>query len=204
MTKHLVAYRTHILRNHITSPLDECVCLCRHGKRDAGTRRCSVRDEVGYGREIVILRSTGRIHDVNDIFLYLLVHIHILHDLACPHDVLRLEHRLSLREAAAVVHADDLALFLLLRISHHDLEHETVELGLRKRIGSLLLDRVLCGHHEEWLRKLECLVADGHLTFLHRLEKSRLYLCRRTVDLVGKDEISEDRTFLDLELLALL
>ena len=89
-------------------------------------------------------------------------------------------------------------------IGHHDLEHETVELRLRKRVSTFLLDRVLSRHHEERLRKLECLVADGHLTFLHRLEKGRLHLCRRTVDLIGKHEIRENRTFLDLELLRLL
>ncbi len=44
------------------------------------------------------------------------------------------------------------------------------------------------------------LAADGDLTFLHRLEKSRLHLRRRTVDLIGKDQIGEDRPLLKLEL----
>ena len=52
---------------------------------------------------------------------------------------------------------------------------------LRKRICTLLLNRILGRHNKERLRKLECLIADCHLTLLHRLEKSRLHLCRHTL-----------------------
>jgi hypothetical protein len=36
--------------------------------------------------------------------------------------------------------------------------------------------------------------ADGHRVLLHRLEETRLRLGRRPVDLVGEDELTEDRT----------
>ena len=103
-----------------------------------------------------------------------------------------------------IVHPYDQFLLLLLRICNDDLEHETVHLGLRKRIGTLLLYRVLGRHHKERLRQPECLVAYRDLPLLHRLEQGRLHLCRGTVDLIRQHEIGEDRPLADLELLALL
>ena len=88
--------------------------------------------------------------------------------------------------------------------SRTNLEHETVDLGLGQRVGTLLLDGVLGGHHEEGLGELEGLVTDGHLALLHGLEEGGLHLGRRTVDLVGQYEVGEHRALLDLELLALL
>ena len=204
MTKHLVTYCTDILRDHISSSLDEGICLGSHCKRDTCTRRSAIRYEVCDLAKSVILRSTGSIDDIYDISLDLLIHVHILHHLTGPYDILGLEDRLSLRECSRIVHADDLTFFLLFRICHHYLEHETVKLRLWERIGTFLFDRVLSSHHEERLRKLESLLTDCHLTLLHRLQKSRLHLRRRTVDLIGQHEISEDRTFLYLELLSLL
>ena len=87
---------------------------------------------------------------------------------------------------------------------HNDLEHEAVYLRLRERIGTFLLDRVLGSHDKERFRELESLVAYRDLPLLHRLEQCRLHLSRGTVDFIRQDEIGEDRTFADLELLALL
>ena len=39
---------------------------------------------------------------------------------------------------------------------------------------------------------------------LHSLKQSTLYLCWSTVDLIGKHEVSEYRTFLHLEILFFL
>ena len=46
------------------------------------------------------------------------------------------------------------------------------------------------------------LAADGDRLLLHRFEERRLRLGRGTVDLVGEDEVGEDRAGLELELLA--
>ena len=43
------------------------------------------------------------------------------------------------------------------------------------------------------------LPGDGDLVLLHRLEQARLGLRRRAVDLVGEDEVREDRPGLELE-----
>src|SRR4029079_874985 len=48
--------------------------------------------------------------------------------------------------------------------------------------------------------ELEGRAANRHLLFLHRLEERRLHLGRRAVDLVGENDVGEDRSLLDAEL----
>ena len=96
---------------------------------------------------------------------------------------------------------DDFALFLLGGIADDDLHEETVDLSLGEGIGAFLLDGVLCGHNEEGTVEGERVVADGDLALLHGLEQCGLHLCRGAVDFIGQDEVGEDGTLLDLELL---
>ena len=84
------------------------------------------------------------------------------------------------------------------------LQHEPVHLRFGKRIGSLLLDRVLRGKHQERLGELERLFADRHLALLHRLEQRALHLGGGAVDLVRQDEVGEDRPLPRLERAVLL
>jgi hypothetical protein len=74
-----------------------------------------------------------------------------------------------------------------------------VDLRFRQRIGSLLLDRVLRGKDQERRRQWERLVADRHLMLLHRLEQRALHLRRGAVDLVGENDVGEDRPALGRE-----
>ena len=62
-----------------------------------------------------------------------------------------------------------------------------------------MLDRVLRREHGEELRERVRLAADRHLALLHRLEKRALHLRRRAVDLVGEQQVGEDRTEARLE-----
>jgi hypothetical protein len=68
-----------------------------------------------------------------------------------------------------------------------------IDLRLGQGVRPLLLDRVLGGEHEEGLGERVRLVADGHLVLLHGFEERALDLCGRTVDLVGEDDLGEDR-----------
>src|SRR5712692_2304882 len=79
------------------------------------------------------------------------------------------------------------------RIADVDAEQEAVHLCLRKRIGPLVLNRVLRRHHEEGSVESEGLSFEGRLPLLHRLEQGGLRLRRRAVDLVRKEDIREDR-----------
>ena len=83
-------------------------------------------------------------------------------------------------------------LLVPVRIIHSDEEHETVELGFGEGIGSLLLDRVLGGEHEEGFLELVIGPGHGHPLFLHRLEQGGLSLGGSPVDFVGEDYVGED------------
>ena len=88
---------------------------------------------------------------------------------------------------------------LLRRERHVDLEEEPIELRLRQRVGALHLERVLGGEHEERLGERVLLLGDGDAVLLHRLEQGALRLRRGAVDLVGEDEVREDRPRLEAE-----
>ena len=96
-------------------------------------------------------------------------------------------------DAEGHVPAEDLLLLVLRRVLEPVGEHEAVELGLGELEGPALLDRVLGGDHQERRRQGEGVVADRHLPLLHRLEQGALDLRRGPVDLVGQQEVREDR-----------
>ena len=79
-------------------------------------------------------------------------------------------------------------------------EHEPVELGLGQLERAALLDRVLGGDHQERRRQLERLVADRHAPLLHGLEQGALHLGRGSVDLVGQEQVGEDRPLVHAEI----
>ncbi len=86
------------------------------------------------------------------------------------------------------------------RVVDEHLQHEPVDLSLRQRIGALRLDRILRREHEKRVGHRMGRVPDRHLPLLHHLEQRRLHLRGRTVDLVGEQEVAEDRPELGLEL----
>jgi hypothetical protein len=69
----------------------------------------------------------------------------------------------------------------------------------RKRIRPFLLDRVLRREHEERLGESIRLSGRRHRMLLHRLQQRGLRLRRRAVDLVGEDDVREDRSVHELE-----
>ena len=95
--------------------------------------------------------------------------------------------------------ADDRGLLADGRVVDDQLEQEAVDLGLGQRVGALGLDRVLRGEHEERLRQRVGLARDRHLALLHDLQQRALHLGGRAVDLVGEQEVAEDRTELGVE-----
>jgi hypothetical protein len=91
------------------------------------------------------------------------------------------------------VPANDLQLLLALGIVDQDLEQKAVELRHGQRVGALLLDGVLrCDHHEGIAERI-VLAVDGDGALVHRLKQRGLRLGRGAVDLVGKQDLGEDR-----------
>ena len=82
---------------------------------------------------------------------------------------------------------------------HAQFEEEPVQLRLRQRIGPLHFDRILSGQHKKRLRQRVGSPGRGHGMLLHRLQQRRLCLRRGAVDLVGQQDLREDRPTLELE-----
>ena len=83
-------------------------------------------------------------------------------------------------------------------------QHEAVELRLRQLERAALLNRVLRGDDEERCGQRVRLVADGDLALLHRLEQCALHLGRGAVDLVGEQQVGEDRAKMRAKLVVAL
>src|SRR5213594_3390594 len=76
-------------------------------------------------------------------------------------------------------------------ISKRKLDEETVELSFRKRVDAFVLYRVLSGHDYERVLQLVSLTVKSYLSFLHRLEQSRLSLWRRSVYFIREKHVCE-------------
>ena len=93
----------------------------------------------------------------------------------------------------------DLAFLLAPGIADGDAHQETVKLRLGQRVGAFQVDRVLGGDHQKRRVERIRLPLYRYLALLHRLEEGRLGFRRRAVDLVGKQQLGEDRAAAELE-----
>src|SRR5690606_4268838 len=147
----------------------------------------------------------GRDDDVDDVLLELVGEIQIeygtarFHHRALGQKLLRAERVALAGLRLLAVQHQDAALVLDRGVTDFHVQQETVELRFRQRVRALLLDRVLGGHHHEQARQRVALLAHRDLPLLHRLEQRRLHLRRRAVDLVGEDQVVEQRTLAELE-----
>ena len=110
------------------------------------------------------------------------------------------QHRAGLRDQPAAVLADQQHAFGLGRgIAHRQAQQEAVELRVRQRIGTGQVHRVLRGDDEERRRQRPGDAVDGDLLLGHRLQQRALGAGRRAVDLVGQQDVAEDRPRMELE-----
>ena len=89
------------------------------------------------------------------------------------------------------------------RIADADLDEEAVELRLRQRIRPLKLQRVLRGEDGEEVVERVRLAVNRHLALFHALQQRGLRARRHAVDLVGQQELREDRAAMKRELTGL-
>lgn len=145
-------------------------------------------------REPCILWSARGEHQVHDVIARGLREEDPIHADPGTQHLFRICHGLRLRWTARMGHAlDDLGFLLAVRGMHHHLQQETVDLRLRQGIGAFQFDRVLGGEDQEGLRQRPCIPRQAHLTLLHRLQQGGLHLRWGAVDLIGKQEIAENR-----------
>ena len=96
------------------------------------------------------------------------------------------------RRDALVGEVQHRELGLGVRVVELDLEEEAVELTFGEGEDAFVLVRVLRRDHEKRIGKLVRLAVDRHLALAHRLEQGGLGARRRTVDLVGEEDVRED------------
>ena len=199
MPEHVRGHGLDVLRRDVGPARHQGLDASRGGKEDRRARRRSVLDQ----RLELLQADSGRLprreHEVDNVLLDLRVEVDRVGHVARAADVLRTHHRLDRGPLATGHPAHDLHLLLAVRIVHAELQHEAVDLCLRQRVRPLLFDRVLGRQDKKRVRQIEGLVAQRDLPFLHRLEQRALDLGRRAVDLVGEQQVGEDRSLLDLE-----
>jgi hypothetical protein len=87
----------------------------------------------------------------------------------------------------------DFAFFAQSRIFHVNLEKKPVELRLGERIRPFLFDRISRREHLKRIGQRVRMRSHRHTPLLHRLEERRLRLRRRSVDLVGQNQMVKNR-----------
>ena len=84
-------------------------------------------------------------------------------------------------------------LLLLAEIVEHDLEGESVQLRLGKRVSALELDGIAGGEDEERFRQRVSAPLDGDAPLLHGFQQRRLGLGRGAIDLVRQHDVGKYR-----------
>ena len=109
------------------------------------------------------------------------------------------EHLVHLRLRAFGCAIEHFGQFSGAGIIHQQLEKEPVQLRFGQRVGSLLVDGILCRQHEKRLGQSPHFPGGGYLLLLHRFEQRGLGLGRRAIDFISQDQVREDRASLKLE-----
>ena len=186
MAEHRGGHALHVLGNDVVAAAQQRVAL---GSTHQRNRRAGARAE----REIRRIARGGA--DGGDIGAHLGRGIGALHLLLHGEHVLRGAdggERLHGRGRAAVAR-EDVHLVLHGRIADGNAHEEAVHLRLRQRIGAYEIDRILRGEHHERAGERIGDAVDGDLPLLHDLKQRALRLGRGAVDLVGEDDLREDR-----------
>jgi hypothetical protein len=172
----------------------------RERERDRSAWARAVLDEPGQITHASLTGLARREDHVDDVVLDAVVDVDVAHDVPRAQERRGIDDLLRggrLRRERAL---DDDLLLGSARIADLDHEQESIDLRFGQPVGALLLDRVLRRHDDEGLLERVGAVADRDLALLHRLEQRALHLGRSAVDLVGQDEVREDRAELRGEL----
>src|SRR6266513_642377 len=144
----------------------------------------------------------GTMRDACDVLLQLIVDIDLLNRFLTGQQLVGRGHGLELvdgrRALKAIEHLD---LVGDIQIAEVDAHQEAIDLGFRQREGAGEFDRVLGRQYQEGRGERVGGAVDRHLFLLHRFQQCRWGLGRCAVDLIGEQDLREDRTLAELELL---
>ena len=204
MAEHVGGEGPDVFRHHVGAAAEERMGPRGLRERDGRAGRAAEGDErleVGEAHTRGVARGA---HQVHDVVHHLLVHVQVRDSGSRRENGFRIEQPGDL-DLLTPAHAEQHFLLLVAGgIADPHFQHEAVELRLGQRVGPFVFDRVLGGEHEERLLERVGRAADGDLVLLHRLEERGLHLRGRPVDLVGEDDLREQRPLLDVKVLGLL
>ena len=89
--------------------------------------------------------------------------------------------------------AQDFAFGFMRWIAHLDAHQKTIQLRFRKRISSMMFDRILRGDDQKRLRQRMSFSVHGNLRFVHGFEQRGLRARRGAIDFIGENDIREER-----------
>ena len=178
------------------------------GERGLRTRELQQREAAARARaDRELARRARRGDDVDDVALDRIGDVHAARAPAASRraSARRRPARAPPRpRRARCRRAEHLDLVVARGVADRRPDEEPVELRLGQRVRALVLDRVLRRQHDERRREHARLAFARHLPLLHRLEQRGLRLRWGAVDLVGEEEVGEDRARHELELRAAL
>jgi hypothetical protein len=185
--------RAQIADRHVIPSVHQRACLRREDQRlrraESGAPLHPILDE----RKVLLAPRPRGVDQPNRVTRDLLGHDHLAYELLVLEDLRAAQHPVRHRRPRAGSLGHHLHFVVLAQIGDDDVEHEAIELRFRQRVGPFELDRILRREHEE--RTLERIGSSrsGDVIFLHCLQQRRLSLRRRPVDLVGQENLREDR-----------
>ena len=197
-------HRLDVVWRDVVALLHERICAGSERQHDGGARRCAEADERLELRKAVVGGMACGVDKIDDVLLHFVFDDDRVERAA---DFLQLgggEDGVDVKLRLSLSHSlEDDQFVLLFRVGDDQLEHEAVDLRFGQRIGSLLVDRVLRREDEKRLGQGVCVVADGDLALLHRLQKGALDFGWRAVDFVRENDICEYRPLLRAEIACL-
>src|SRR5207245_131714 len=153
------------------------------------------------GAEQHVLVLARRLYDLQEITPDLVIHEHFADGLlAAQHFIGRGGRRQLLDRVYVLNPFEHLVLFVQRWVAEAQPDKKAVELRLGQGKRAFVIDRVLRGDDEEGRLEGIRLAVDGDAAFGHRLQEGRLRARRGAVDLVGQDDLREDRPGAKLEL----
>ncbi len=205
MTHDCRRYSADVLWQHMVPPLQPGLCPGCPVQRDTGpgtgangNPTCQLfRNAFG---------MAGRHDQVNQIPFYRLTDRHFLDRFPGGKDHIA-AHRLCIAAGTALLdlqHSDNGLLRCRLRVVHPDLEQKTIHLCLGQWVGTLLLNWVLGRKDQEQGGQGVTLAGNGHLAFFHRLQQRGLHLGRGPIDFVRQDQLVENGSRFEDQLVAVL
>ena len=169
------------------------------------TKYCEAR-RSGTPGEVGVHRIRGTLApgacfagETDRVFQHVVRNGHAPNQLLEEQDFLARDDRIDFSYSIRCGGLDNAQLLLIRWVIHPGVEHESIELRFGKGVGAFLFNRVLGREHEKRSRQGVGLTGDGHGTLLHRLEQCRLCFGRRSVDLIGEDDVGKQRSLHEFE-----